>query len=315
VASQNVIEVRELVKKFDDFVAVDRVSFDVRPGEIFGYLGANGAGKSTTIRILCGLLSSSSGRARVAGVDVEKNPEDVKGVIGYMSQKFSLYLDLLVEENLEFFGGIYGLGASELQRRLPELLENVDLTLHRRVKTGDLPSGYRQRLALACSMIHRPKLLFLDEPTAGVDPASRRAFWRQIRELSKAGTTLFVTTHYMDEAEYCDRVGLMVDGKLAALDTPAVLKERHVPGRMFKVHGLLRDQFSRIRSLPGVLRVEPFGDTLHVRVETQGVGDDRAFQDALLRLGGKGAGSEEIKPSLEDVFMEVVGQGGASKIP
>jgi len=231
------IVVRDLTRRFGDFTAVDRVSFEVGQGEIFGYLGANGAGKSTTIRMLIGLLVPSAGQASVAGHDVASAPDRVKASIGYMSQRFSLYLDLPVEENLLFFGAAYGLAGRALRRRAGELLERVGLDAQHDATTGDLPGGQRQRLALACALLHQPGIVFLDEPTAGVDPVARRAFWDLIRELARGGTTVFVTTHYLDEAEYCRRIGLMVDGRLVALDTPAGLKRAWVPDRVLVARG------------------------------------------------------------------------------
>jgi ABC-2 type transport system ATP-binding protein len=301
-----VIEVRELTRCFGDFTAVDRVTFDVLEGEILGYLGANGAGKSTTIRMLCGLLRPTSGNARVAGIDVERNPEQVKRTIGYMSQKFSLYLDLSAEENLEFFGGTYGFHGRRLRARAQEVLADVDLLEHKKTRTGALPGGWRQRLALACAILHRPKILFLDEPTAGVDPVSRRSFWALVRTLARSGTTVLVTTHYMDEAEYCDRVGLMVDGRLEALDAPSGLKRSFVPGRLFDVRGVEPGAGPALAALPGVLQVEPFGAGFHVRVHEEGlqIGD---LHHALATSGFSGAVVEDRDPTLEDVFLEVVG--------
>jgi len=218
------IEAEHLTRRFGDFVAVDDVSFQVEKGEIFGYLGANGAGKSTTIRMLIALLAPSSGRATVAGHDVATEPEAVKSAIGYMSQKFSLYLDLPVRENLRFFGGAYGLWGRELGRRADEVLELTGLAAYRDEITGSLPGGIRQRLALGSAVLHRPSIVFLDEPTAGVDPEARRSFWRLIRDLARAGTTVFVTTHYLDEAEYCHRLALIHAGRLVALGTVSDLK-------------------------------------------------------------------------------------------
>ncbi|PKN48347.1 MAG: multidrug ABC transporter ATP-binding protein [Deltaproteobacteria bacterium HGW-Deltaproteobacteria-20] len=301
----NVIEVRDLSRRFGTFVAVDRVSFDVREGEIFGYLGANGAGKSTTIRMMCGLLSPSSGTARVAGIDVGRDPERVKRVIGYMSQKFSLYPDLQVLENLEFFAGMYGLGGRRFDRRADDLLALMSLSSVRRARTSDLPGGYRQRLALACSILHEPRILFLDEPTAGVDPSARRDFWRLVRSLAAKGTTVLVTTHYMDEAEYCDRVGLMVDGKLAALDTPAGLKEHFIKDAMLEVHTVDDRLRSSIEQMPGVRSVEPFGSAWHVRVRHDMSVDQ--IVDAIVGLGVSRVDVESVSPTLEDVFLEVVG--------
>ncbi len=301
-----VIEARGLTRRFGDFVAVREVSFSVERGEIFGYLGANGAGKSTTIRMLCGLLQPSSGQAVVSGMDVAVNPEGVKRSLGYMSQKFSLYLDLLAEENLEFFGGAYGLMGKALRRRVDAALERVDLQEHRGAMTGDLPGGLRQRLALASALLHRPSILFLDEPTAGVDPAARRSFWRLIRELSSAGITVFVTTHYMDEAEYCHRVGLMVDGRLTALDTPAGLKAAHVRGTLVKLRGeAVPGALELCGELPGVLDAQPFGAAAHVRLDPDLL-DPGALTAALGSAGLNGLEADVIQPTLEDVFLAVV---------
>jgi ABC-2 type transport system ATP-binding protein len=300
------IEVSHLSKRFGAFTAVDDVSFEVLKGEIFGYLGANGAGKSTTIRMLCGLLSPSSGRATVAGHDIALDPEGVKASIGYMSQKFSLYFDLTVWDNLSFFGGAYGLSRRELEVRGEEVLRRTDLADARDAVVGSLPGGIRQRLALACAVLHEPEILFLDEPTAGVDPVARRAFWRLIRQLAQAGTTVFVTTHYLDEAEYCARVGLMVDGRLVALDTPAELKRQNVPDRLFVVRGPeLTRAAEQLRSRPGVRAVEPFGAGLHVRTEP-GVWDAVRLEEVLRHGGAPLAQVENSEPSLEDVFLAVV---------
>jgi ABC-2 type transport system ATP-binding protein len=226
-----IIEVRDLRRRFGSFEAVRGVSFTVERGEIFGYLGANGAGKSTTIRILCGLMAPSAGRAVVAGHDVAHDPTAVRRAVGYMSQRFSLYPDLTSLENLDFFGGAYGLARRARRERAAALLGEVGLDPGDRRVTGAMPGGLRQRVALAAALLHRPEIVFLDEPTAGVDPEARRNFWRIIRGLAEAGTTVFVTTHYMDEAEYCARVGLMADGVLVALDTPEALKRTWVPER------------------------------------------------------------------------------------
>jgi len=306
VSAAPAIQVRELSRRFGAFTAVDAVSFEVSSGEIFGYLGANGAGKSTTIRMLCGLLRPSAGQALVAGHDVLRAPERVKRSIGYMSQRFSLYPDLSAAENLEFLGGAFGLRGRPLAARIAELLTQVDLGARAGALTGSLPGGMRQRLALACAMLHGPRLLFLDEPTAGVDPASRRSFWGLIRGLASAGTTIFVTTHYMDEAEYCDRVGLMVDGRLAALDTPAGLKRQHVPGRLLRVRGLDGPAAQALARAEGVLAVEPFGAGHHVRLVAGGP-DAQGLARQLAGLGAPGVSVEEVEPGLEDVFLAVVG--------
>ncbi len=296
------IEVHGLTRRFGDFLAVDRVSFHVERGEIFGYLGANGAGKSTTIRMLCGLLAPTAGDATVAGHRIATAPEAVKRRIGYMSQKFSLYLDLTVGDNLRFFGGAYGLAGQALAARVEEILALTHLGDERNTVTGALPGGIRQRLALGSAILHRPEVVFLDEPTAGVDPVSRRDFWRLIRRLSREGVTVFVTTHYLDEAEYCGRIGLMVDGKLVALATPAGLKRTHVPERLVAIHGAgLAAVAASLRGTPGVIAVEPFGAGVHLRV-------DPSLDPAALRaLLPPGAAAAEVEPSLEDVFLAVVG--------
>ena len=222
----NVITTDRLTKTFGKFTAVDAISFDVAEGEIFGFLGANGAGKTTALRMLTGLLSHSSGQASVAGYDVRLQPDEVKRRIGYMSQKFSLYEDLNVRENIRLFGGIYGLSRQEIKQQTDNLLERLQLTEYARSLVSGLPLGWKQKLAFSVAMIHRPRIVFLDEPTSGVDPLTRRQFWELIYEASAAGVTLMVTTHYMDEAEYCNRVSIMVDGKIKALDTPGALKKQ-----------------------------------------------------------------------------------------
>jgi len=220
----NVIEVRNLTRRFGDFTAVDAVTFDVGRGEVFGFLGANGAGKTTCIRMLTGLLAPSAGSATVAGHDVEREPGEIKKRIGYMSQKFALYEDLSVKENARFYGGIYGLSRAEVRSRTEELLDRLKFQEHANTRVAALPLGWRQKLAFAVALLHKPQVVFLDEPTGGVDPVTRRQFWEMIYETAGQGVTVFVTTHYMDEAEYCDRVSIMVDGRIAALDTPSGLK-------------------------------------------------------------------------------------------
>jgi len=306
-----IIDVQELTKRFGKFTAVDRVSFQVEPGEIFGYLGANGAGKSTTIRMLCGLLRPTEGDARVAGVDVRRKPHLVKRVIGYMSQKFSLYLDLTVEENLGFFAGVYQLRGKHRQQRIEASLDLAGLVARRGELTRTLPGGIRQRLALASALLHEPQILYLDEPTAGVDPVSRREFWKIIRRLAGSGTTLFVTTHHLDEAEYCGRVGLMVDGALVALDTPEGLKAEHVPGTIHAVQGDVSAR--RITKLLGdrddVLAIKPFGRTIHVRV-SQALSQVEHFERLLHDAGLSDISVGPAEATLEDVFLELV-EGGA----
>ncbi|MBN2412055.1 ABC transporter ATP-binding protein [candidate division KSB1 bacterium] len=221
------VRTRDLTRQFGRFTAVDHISFEVYDGEIFGFLGANGAGKTTTIRMLCGLLLPSSGEAWVEGFDVYKETDSIKQNIGYMSQKFSLYEDLTVSENIEFFGGVYGLSPRELKKTREKALSDFSLEKVSGKLTRELPLGWKQRLALACSLLHNPKVLFLDEPTGGVDPISRREFWQKIYALAEAGTTVFVTTHYMDEVEYCNRLSIMHNGQIISMGTPNELKTRY----------------------------------------------------------------------------------------
>lgn len=227
MGNNNIIEVKDLVKKFGRFVANDHLSFKVNKGEIFGFLGANGAGKTTAIRILCGLSTPTSGQISVAGYDVYKEPNQIKKNIGYMSQKFSLYEDLTVKENFRFYGGIYRLSSKEIRNKTAYLLDKLDLAHVSHTILKDIPLGWKQKLAFSVAIMHDPKIVFLDEPTGGVDPITRRQFWDMIYDTAKEGITVFVTTHYMDEAEYCDRVSIMVDGKIEALDSPASLKKKY----------------------------------------------------------------------------------------
>ncbi len=222
----NVIQVKELTKKFGDFTAVDAITFDVKKGEIFGFLGANGAGKTTAMKMLIGISNPTSGEANVAGFNVFTNAEDVKKNIGYMSQKFALYDDLSVKENITFFGGIYGLSRKKIKEKSNALIKELGLEKIANHLVGSLPLGWKQKIAFSVALLHEPKIVFLDEPTGGVDPITRRQFWEMIYKASHEGTTIFVTTHYMDEAEYCDRVSIMVNGKIEALDTPKKLKEQ-----------------------------------------------------------------------------------------
>lgn len=222
-----VIICKELTKQFGDFKAVDRISFDVEPGEIFGFLGANGAGKTTAMRILCGLSYPTSGKATVAGFDVYREQEQIKKNIGYMSQKFSLYDNLTILENIEFYGGVYGVSRPEIKRRSSELMHTLGLEKEAKKLVGELPLGWKQKLAFSVAIFHRPKIVFLDEPTGGVDPVTRRQFWDMIYEAAANNITVFVTTHYMDEAEYCNRISVMVDGRVEAMDTPTALKKQY----------------------------------------------------------------------------------------
>ncbi len=300
------VEVTDLTKRFGGFCAVDRVSFGVKRGEIFGFLGPNGAGKSTTIRILCGLLKPSSGRAVVGGIDVTIAPEEVRKNIGYMSQKFSLYDDLTVEENIDFFSGIYRVPHSLRRERKEYALRMAGLEDRDESLTRTLSGGLKQRLALGCAILHSPPVLFLDEPTSGVDPIARRAFWALIYELSDQGRTVFVSTHYMDEAEYCHRLALMYRGKIVALGAPGKLKET------LQSHSLLNlesaDPLESMRALEkqaGIVEVAVFGGGLHVTVLDPAQGE----QHIRLVHAAKGIDIkrlEVIPPSMEDVFVACI---------
>lgn len=241
----NVIEVNNLTKRFGDFTAVDDISFTVGKGEIFGFLGANGAGKTTAMRMLTGLSNPTSGEGRVAGFDINREQEKIKRSIGYMSQKFSLYNDLKVWENIRLFGGIYGMDTKEINKKSEQLLEELHFTEHRNAMVGELPLGWKQKIAFSVAIFHNPQIVFLDEPTGGVDPLTRRRFWELIYNAASRGITVFVTTHYMDEAEYCDRVSIMVDGRIEAMDSPAALKQRYEVDSMSSVFGLLARKAQR----------------------------------------------------------------------
>jgi ABC-2 type transport system ATP-binding protein len=296
------IIVRGLEKRFGSFRAVKAIDFSVGRGEIYGFIGANGAGKSTTIKMLCGLLPPDGGRARVDGIDVAVNPEGVKRRIGYMCQKFALYGDLTAVENMEFFGGIYGLSGDRLKTRREEMFSLLDLRKVSRLQAGELPRGYQQRLALACAVIHEPAVIFLDEPTAGVDPVQRRAFWDLIDAFAAAGTTVFVTTHFLDEAEYCRRIAFIAEGKIAAEDTPAGLKALLSDRVLYEVRAADPGRaLSALRKLPGVLEAALFGGTIHAAVEAA-----TEARSLFGRIPGV-AGFEPIPPTLEDVFLHIAG--------
>jgi ABC-2 type transport system ATP-binding protein len=301
-----VIEVDRLVKRFGDFTAVDEATFTVGRGEVFGLLGSNGAGKSTTIRMLCGLMRPTAGTARVAGVDVAAEPERVKRRIGYMTQRFSLYDDLPVEQNLRFFGGIYGLRGEQLAEREAWALRMADLAGKEAQLTGSLPAGWKQRLALGCALLHRPEIVFLDEPTGGVDPISRRRFWGLIDDLSREGVTIIVTTHYLDEAERCDRIALMHDGRVIALGTVAELKEVFAGRALLEVTcPRFLDALRLLEAAGWVLEATVFGTRLHVVVADAEEGQ-RRIAEALTRDGNAPFGIERIVPSLEDVFIHLI---------
>ena len=304
----NAVETHDLVKRFDSFIAVDHVNLEVPRGEIFGFLGPNGAGKSTTIRMLCGLLAPTSGSATVGGFDIATQSEAVKQNIGYMSQKFSLYDDLMVEENIDFFAGVYGVPKERRQERKEYVLRMAGIEERRKSLTHLLSGGWKQRLALGCAILHEPPILFLDEPTSGVDPIARRTFWELIYELSGAGHTVFVSTHYMDEAEYCHRLALMYRGKVIALGTPAELK------RSLASHYLLRMEVSDIvgsmktlEKLPGLRDIAVFGGGLHVTA-SDGERSMPQIRAALQQAGITVSVLEPIEPSMEDVFVAMIEQ-------
>ena len=301
-----VIEVARLGKRFGAFAAVEDLSFAVAEGEVFGLLGSNGAGKSTAIRMLTGLLTPTSGAARVLGLDVGRDAEALKRRIGYMTQRFSLYEDLTVAQNLEFFGGVYGLSGRALADRRRWALATASLEGKEDLLTRSLPGGWKQRLALACAVMHDPRVVFLDEPTGGVDPLSRRRFWQLIDAMAGAGVTLIVTTHYLDEAERCDRIALMHAGRLVALGTVRELKEVFAGRALLEVAcpDFLGAQES-LEGAPGVLEAAVFGTRLHVVVEDAEAGR-RAIEERLARDGRGPAAVERIVPSLEDVFIHLI---------
>jgi ABC-2 type transport system ATP-binding protein len=304
--SSYVVEVDGLVKTFGNFVAVDHISFQVKKGEIFGFLGPNGAGKSTTIRMLCGLIMPTSGKGRVVGYDLMKEPEKIKQVIGYMSQKFSLYEDLTIRENLHFFGGIYGLTRSLQKEREEDALKMAGFTELRDRMTWTLPVGWKQRLALGCAILHEPSILFLDEPTSGVDPLSRRNFWSLIQQMADKGVTTFVTTHYMDEAEYCDRLALIYRGKIIALGTPSELKFKTLSQGVMEVEcDPLMPALDHLKSEPWASEAAVFGNALHV-IGQEGFDLEEGIRVLFQKQGILLKKMEWIRPSLEDVFVSLI---------
>src|SRR5512139_1779658 len=293
--TETVIDVQGLTKRFGDFTAVNRVSFQVEQGEVLGYLGPNGSGKTTTIRMLLGLLQPSDGNAKVLGFDIRKQAESIRPLVGYMSQKFALYDELTMRENLEFYAGVY-----DVQGREKDL-------------AGDLSGGWRQRLALGTALVHQPQLLFLDEPTSGVDPSARRAFWDLIYDLAQRGVTIFVTTHYMDEAEHCNRVGIMFRGQLLAMDTPSGLKHSALPGAAWDVtpdHGAesLVAALSALHDVPGVVRAGLASDRLRA-ITAPEAHTAESLRAAMASAGFAEAQVELAEPALEDVFIALAGHG------
>jgi drug efflux transport system ATP-binding protein len=303
---ETAVRVENLERRFGDFVAVDRISFQVRRGEIFGFLGPNGSGKSTTIRILTGLLAPSGGRGWVGGFDIARDRAAIKEITGYMSQRFSLYEDLTVQQNLDFFAGVYGVPAAKKVARKQWALAMAGLLGRESTLTRALAGGWRQRLALACALLHEPTILFLDEPTSGVDPLSRRDFWALIRQLAAGGVTVFVTTHYMDEAEYCDRLALLHRGRIVALGTPDELREEHMPADVLEVAtDRPVEALECLPRQPPIREAALFGSLLHVVV------DDAATAAPHVRARLEAAGIrvdavEPIRPSLEDVFVSLI---------
>ena len=304
------VVVNELVKCFGNFTAVDHISFTVPTGEIFGFLGPNGAGKSTTIRMLCGILLPTAGTGCVAGFDIMRQPEQIKKTIGYMSQKFSLYESLTVTENINFYGGIYGVSPARLAERRAWVLAMAGLEARKDSLTGELSTGFKQRLALGTAMIHDPKILFLDEPTAGVDPISRREFWELIYTVSGQGVTIFVTTHFMDDAEHCDRLGLIYGGRLIALGSPAELKAQYRSGILLEVAGHpLMPALEALQQYPPARDVTIFGQTLHLRVEEESAIDPLC--QSMTAAGISDCRVTRIAPSLEDVFVAYIEEADA----
>lgn len=299
-----VIKAENLTKRFGNFIAVNSVSFSVQRGEILGYLGPNGSGKTTTIRMLLGLLSPSAGNIEVLGINVQQNPEPVRQQVGYMSQKFSLYHDMTVEENLAFYAGVYGIVNHQ---RINAVLEEIGLIDVKKTLVQNLSTGWRQRLALATSIIHQPPLLFLDEPTGGVDPAARRAFWDLIyHQKVEQGVTALVTTHYMDEAEYCTRVGIMQNGKLLALDTPQGLKKSMASTTIWNIHATpLLPTLTRLERHPNILLVRLASD--HLSVITAKDMDEKSLKHIIEQDNSKCMRIEPAEPSLEDIFLNLAG--------
>jgi ABC-2 type transport system ATP-binding protein len=299
----NSVEVNNLVKRFGSFTAVDKISFDIKKGEIFGFLGPNGSGKSTTIRMLCGVIQPTEGSARVLGYDVEKNPEDIKSRIGYMSQAFSLYEDLTVDENLEFYGGIYGVEGKEFTERRKYILNMANLKGHEKVLTKNLAVGWKQRLALGCAIVHSPKMLFLDEPTGGVDPISRRHFWELLYEMAEDGVTLFVTTHYMDEAEHCQNVAFIYEGKIIAIGSPSKLKSTYMKDETIEITTSDNEStLSAIEKLDFLDEAYIYGSTIHANTASK----EKAvplIEKALVNQDIAITEIRKIDPSLEDVFV------------
>lgn len=301
------VESIELTRRFGEFVAVDHISFNVKRGEIFGMLGPNGSGKSTTIRMLCGLLDPTSGTARVAGADVSENPDYVKAHIGYMSQKFSLYMDLTTFENLRFYAGVYGIPRERQPERIAEIIRLTGLEGHERDLTSELSTGYRQRLALGCAIIHSPEIIFLDEPTSGSDPISRRRFWDLIYDVTAQGATVIVTTHYMDEAERCDSLIMMSAGHIIARGTPTEMKRETIKGTILSIEtDRPTESLTVVEGLAGVRDVALYGRSIHA-LTTDTEQTSRLVSEELRKKGIEIRRIQEVPPTLEDVFVTLIG--------
>ena len=307
------VVVDNLRKQFGSFVAVEQLNLKIPKGEVFGFLGPNGAGKSTTIRMLCGLLKPTSGRASVAGFDVGRNPEQVRQNIGYMSQKFSLYNDLKVIENLRLFAGLYSVPSNSLKERIEWALQMANLKGQENLITGTLPGGWKQRLALGCAVLHKPPILFLDEPTSGVDPITRHQFWDLIHQMASEGVTVFVTTHYMEEAEYCNRLALIFRGKIVALGTPSELKHNFMTGELLLIECQpLGTAVEALQQAPDVMDAAVFGNALHLVVRDAAA----AIPSITKFLESRGvtlSRIEKIRPTLEDVFVSLTTNRGTDE--
>ncbi len=306
------LEVQGLTKRFGNFTAVDHITFEVQPGEVIGYLGPNGSGKTTTIRMLCGLLKPTEGTANIMGIDVVKDPEGIKPHIGYMSQKFSLYNDLSVLENLAFYAGVYDVPESQEKQRIGEILHLAGLESRTKTLVNDLSGGWRQRLALGCAILHRPPLLFLDEPTSGVDPVARREFWDLIYQMAAQGTTIFITTHYMDEAEHCNRVGFMYRSKLLAFDSPSGLKSMYLHGAAWDLEAdPLLETVEQLSQMEGIAQASLHGDRAHVIIDSRHW-TEQHLKKELAKKGLIVKSIETVQSTLEDVFTLLAHQGKAA---
>jgi ABC-2 type transport system ATP-binding protein len=309
------VDVRGLTRVFESFVAVDHIDLQVATGTVFGFLGPNGAGKSTTIRMLCGILRPSAGEGTVGGFDIMRQTDQLKSNIGYMSQRFSLYEDLTVQENLQFFAGIYNVRGAQRAARIAWAVDMAGLRGREHLRTAELAGGWRQRLALGCAVLHEPPILFLDEPTSGVDPASRRNFWEMIGELVSRGITVFVTTHYMDEAEHCDQLGLIYGGRVVATGSPATLKERHMSRALLELEcSDLMGAYAALKPEPALASVALFGNALHLVAVDETLARDMVGR-RLCAAGITVHRLERIEPSLEDTFVSIVEGSGDSRTP